>query len=124
MEMREKILRQFQVMSAQMEQRNQSSSNELQYHFMADAVYWIDEIPDELDVFSENCLRIVLRYRMSLIEGASQEKWKSYWEEAKKSFPAWVGFREDRCRPNAKILNQYRVHKARAEQDLPEDGPG
>src|SRR5687767_11738584 len=95
-----------------------SRSCEIRYHLMADALYWVDEIPDNLDTFSENCLRIILRYRTSLIQGKPDEKWKIYWEEAVRSFPEWIGFRQDRCNPNPELLHRYENYRQQAYRDL------
>ena len=117
--MREKILKQYQIMAAKMNALETDRGGEPRYHFMADALYWTDEIPSELDEFSEDCLRLVLRYRTSLIQGCPAEKWREYWEEAKRQFPSWIGFTENRCQGDARILENYITAKADANKDLP-----
>lgn len=69
----------------------------ISYHLLADAIYWSDEFPaGELSDFGENCMRLVLRYRTSLILGTPEPQWEIYWKEAQKRFPHWIGFSEDR----------------------------
>lgn len=57
---------------------------------------WTDEIPLSIDRLSENLLRMILRYRTTLILGVPDSKWEPFWVEAVREFPAWIGFLPER----------------------------
>lgn len=80
----------------------------IRYHLMADGLYWTDEFPEDLDSFSENCLRFVLHHRTQLQIGAAGSRWEIYWREAKLRFPNWIGFAPERCAENAKLKKLHR----------------
>lgn len=90
------------------------------YHVMADALYWKDEIPEALDDFSGNCLRFILRYRTSFVNSKEDKKWREYWNRAKQCFPDWIGFSEERCAPNQDLSAIYKRFRCEADGDLPE----
>lgn len=75
---------------------------------MAGALYWSDEIPNVLTWLAENSLRPVLRYRTSLILGASEIQWLDYWKVANRAFPKWIGFMPARCSPNKVLVEHLR----------------
>ena len=96
------IFDEYTRMAPTMEALQRSSSGCISYHLLADALYWSDEIPDQMNSFSENCLRLILRYRTTLILGSPDEKWQPYWDEAVRRFPKWIGFDLQRADPALK----------------------
>jgi hypothetical protein len=80
-----------------MESLRPSPRARVHYHMLADALYWSDEFPESgLPWAVENYMRMVLRYRTTLLLGSPDPKWKPYWEEATKQFPKWIGFEHER----------------------------
>ena len=76
----------------------------VEYHMLADALYWSDELPKHLPSEASNSLRFLLRYRTSLIEGAPVKEFEDVWLKANQLFPTWIGFRKERCMPNNKLI--------------------
>jgi len=109
MSMTEQIIRQYAEMATRMPADSASSQTAPSYHMLADAIYWPDEIPTDLDDFSENCLRFILRYRTTLILEKPEEKWGKYWDEANRQFPQWIGFSESRTTPTESLKDVYRT---------------
>ncbi|GAA5497216.1 hypothetical protein Rhal01_03409 [Rubritalea halochordaticola] len=101
------LFEQYRKMSHTMNLLNTPSSGDPLYHLMADALYWIDEIPKHLDVDSENSLRVILRYRTSLILNEEDAQYREYWSFAKECFPQWVGFQSERCCPSKHLKEYY-----------------
>jgi hypothetical protein len=112
--MKDQILKQYKHMKNAMESCVPAKNAKIDYHFLADAIYWADEVPDGLDSFSENCLRIVLRYRTTMIIGNQEEKWKPYWDAAKSEFPNWIGFNAARCCKSQKNASLYSSFRSKA----------
>ena len=71
---------------------------------LADALFWSDELPKNLPFEASNSLRFLLRYRTSIIEGKPVKEFEGVWLKAKQLFPAWIGFRTERCMPNNKLV--------------------
>lgn len=104
----ERMLAQYRVMAPSMERcRRIWWRPPINYHLLADAIYWHDEIPVGIDAYSENCLRLVLRYRTTLILGSPDAQWEPYWNEAKRQFPRWIGFSRKRCRADRDVIAYY-----------------
>lgn len=79
-------------------------SAKLEYHLLADAVYWDDEFqgfPSEID----DAFRMVLNHRTSLLAG-EDGRFPDVWQTSKECFPQWVGFRPERCTANAEISDR------------------
>jgi hypothetical protein len=113
--MKNRIFQQYSIMAEQMNAQSKSSGEgQPSYHVLADALFWEDEIPVGLEVFSGDCLRFVLRYRTSLMLDAPESKWQEYWSEAKRCFPNWVGFSPERCRPDNHLGTAYQEMSAEA----------
>ncbi|MGD9644920.1 MAG: hypothetical protein AB7U73_04355 [Pirellulales bacterium] len=79
----------------------------IKYDLLADAVYWVDEIPGDIDAYSASCLRPMLRYRTTLILGLPDAQWELYWSEAKRQFPRWIGFSRRRCQVDKNAIAFY-----------------
>lgn len=97
-----------------MEALHVSPSARVDYHLFADAIYWSDEIPQEIDPPTENYLRPVLRYRTTIILGAPDEKWRRFWDEAMRQFPKWIGFRAERA--DSRFRELYNKLSSRSEE--------
>ena len=70
----------------------------MQYHVLADGVFWEDEGFNEMDRNLSNVFRIVINYRTDLITNASKpnQLYQRVFELAKRYYPNWVGFKEER----------------------------
>ena len=60
------------------------------------------------------CLRPVLRYRTSLIQGQADERFVDFWNAGRTLFPNWPGFAPARCEPNTDLLAKLERFKADA----------
>ena len=97
---------------------------ELKYDGFADAVYWDDEIPDGLTPEITDLIRVVLRYRTTLLLKEPDPTWTLVWTIAKESFPNWIGFSEDRTTPNDRIAAFYEENAGLFLSDLDQLGDG
>lgn len=93
-------------------------SASMQYHALAGAVYWSDEIPRQIDDMQEDALRILLRYRTTLMLGRPEVECQKFWELAKQSFPTWIGFSESRVSPNSSVLDFYAQKTKRVRKQI------
>jgi|SRR5579875_459617 hypothetical protein len=84
-----------------------SKSPTLNYHTLADAIYWSDEIPRRLSAEEDDALRALLRFRTSLILSEPEERLKCFWEVGKEFFPTWIGFAEERVSANPSVIEFY-----------------
>lgn len=98
------VLKEYKRMAPTMNTLARSSRAQILYHILADAIYWSDEMPFPIEPLTENCLRLVLRYRTTLILGVPDAKWKPYWEEALRQFPNWIGFDQARRDPTLRDI--------------------
>jgi hypothetical protein len=82
----------------------------MEYHALADGVYWEDEGLDDEDHDLENPFRFVIHHRTHLITQYTQTNVlsESVYHLAKKYFPNWIGFKEDRCSYNAALAERIR----------------
>src|SRR4051794_29424691 len=87
----------------------------VRYNPFADAIYWSDEVPAKLTDDEEDALRILLRYRTSLIIGRADPMWAPLWGAATELFPRWIGFSEERTRGNRGLVDFYVRSKRRFE---------
>jgi len=94
-------------LAPKMEAMKVSLNAGLQYHALAGAIYWSDEIPSRIDVDQENALRCLLRYRTTLLLGAPEEEFKCFWESGKAAFPGWIGFSESRTVGTPELVDFY-----------------
>lgn len=80
----------------------------MEYNVLADGVAWEDEGLFDCDPDLGNAFRSVIHYRTGLITGNTEGVDKRYFELAKKYFPDWIGFNEDRCSYNAEHADRIR----------------
>jgi len=75
----------------------------MEYHFMADGVFWEDEGLRVCHPELENCFRYVINYRTRLISDSSYKNEnsgdfnKKIYDLAKRYFTDWIGFEQVRC---------------------------
>ena len=86
------------------------------YEFMSDALFWDDEFPErklrkpKWEAFGT--MRLVLRYRTTLILGRPEDDYKKAWDAAQALFPHWVGFAVSRCEENMMLADEFRRLRA------------
>ena len=89
------------------------SNPKMEYHTMADAIFWEDEGLREWGFELENSLRHVINYRTTLITEAkhdvkNEDLNRYIFELAKVYFPDWIGFQEARCSYNAQLASRIK----------------
>lgn len=64
------------------------------YNVLSDALVWSDEYPRNLAgrLVKFDCVKLLLRYRMSLLLGKPDDFFRPYWDHARERFPNWAGF--------------------------------
>ncbi len=77
----------------------------MEYHVFADAVYWTDEFPVNIQRDLENAFRVVLHHRTSLLTG-KQGRFPKAWDLAVRYFPRWIGFKQERCTFNPELADR------------------
>jgi len=86
---------------------------EMQYDVMSDALIWTDEYPEpSADVgFSKlSVLRLLLRYRTTVLLGNPDPSLSEYWEVGKQLFPTWPAFAQERCSPRREFTQYFETH--------------
>jgi len=81
--------------------KTELNNPKMDYHILADSIVWEDEGISECNPDLENVFRYVLKHRTSLILNkpfGNEVKFnKQIYELAKKYFPLWIGFYQNRC---------------------------
>ena len=103
----DEIEKEYESIAMQMNIQRRSRFAYLQYHLLAVALFWTDEMPEGISETGEDALRFVLRYRTSLMLGNPQSEFESLWTAARRTFPHWVGFSTDRCEPSEQLKSRY-----------------
>jgi hypothetical protein len=100
---------QLERISPDMDQAPASPDATVGYDVLSDALVWSDEYPDSLRRrFGEfQCIRLLLRYRTTLLLGNPDEALQPYWEKARSLFPNWAGFQQDRLRLTDELRRAY-----------------
>jgi hypothetical protein len=91
------------------------------YEMMSGALVWSDELPEFRVlrlVHHWQVMRLVLRFRTTLILGEPDEELREYWDEAQQLFPEWPGF--DRRRRSSGLREALRNMESRANAELDE----
>lgn len=85
------------------------TESELGYDALADALYWSDELPEEVidGELDFGMLQKVLRFRMTLILAEPDEELRDVWENALSVFPNWPGFSPERLTPNPDLAERF-----------------
>jgi hypothetical protein len=103
----------------------------MEYHALADAIFWEDEGLIGCHSDLDNAFRFVIHYRTALVTGEniSENTDKRYFNLAKKYFPKWIGFETSRCSYNAQHADRikrirkvagWKIDKLMKESDLEE----
>ena len=79
-----------------------SPGADIRYDLFGGAIFWSDERP-EAPLEEADCLKLVLRYRTTLIEGNPDPNLRVYWDAGQELFPDWPGFTPERCSVNEKL---------------------
>lgn len=70
------------------------SHPKMEYHALADAIFWEDECLRDCLPDLENVFRKVIHYRTALITGEATKESQNYFEPTKQYFPCWISFDE------------------------------
>jgi hypothetical protein len=113
-------LEQFASVAAEMNNVRELPNAKIDYDLLADAIIWSDEYPSNptRPMYDFQCIKILLRYRTSLLLGTPDETFKVYWDRAKELFPNWAGFTFSRLVPNDDLKKFYEHHGKRGIQHL------
>jgi hypothetical protein len=90
------------------------------YDVLAGAVVWSDEYPLDLAgrVADFDCVKLLLRFRTTVILGDADESLRAYWCEGQRLFPNWAGFRPERIAPTPELRDYYEKSNAGAMRNL------
>ena len=83
------------------------------YDVLADALVWSDEYPKDIPGRHHefDCIKLLLRYRTTLLLGAPNDFFRPYWERGKELFPNWAGFCIARLTPTEELRKFYERRK-------------
>lgn len=106
-------LEQYGHIAAEMDAVHESPNAEIGYDVLADAIVWSDEYPSDpaRPMYDFQCIKILLRYRTSLLLGEPDEAFKMYWGHARELFPHWAGFAPSRLVPSDELKAFYEHRK-------------
>lgn len=77
---------------------------QMRYDIMSDAVFWDDEFPTPF-AGDSLALRLLLRYRTTLLIEEESPELRPYWDFGKTLFPDWPGFLSERRTPSETICS-------------------
>ena len=102
-------LGQFARVAAEMDNVQELPNAEIGYDVLADAITWSDEYPSNAAgrMYDFQCIKILLRYRTTVLLGNSDETFRMYWDHAKGLFPHWAGFAPSRFVPSDELKEFY-----------------
>jgi hypothetical protein len=91
-----------------------ATSDRYHYDAITESIRWEDELPQSYGRGGERlaALRVIFRYRASLILGEPQAEWERYWQLARELFPRWIGFDATRLNPSPEVREFLRAHAA------------
>ena len=106
-------LGQYARIAAEMDRIRALAGAEIGYDVLSDAITWSDEYPSDLAGRLEefDCIKILLRYRTSVLMGDPDESFKPYWDRAMELFPNWAGFRPSRLVASDELKEFYEHSK-------------
>lgn len=90
------------------------------YDVLADALVWSDEYPHNITGRRSefDCVKLLLRYRTTLLLGKPDDLFRPYWDLAKKRFPHWAGFCPARLAMTEELRQRYERDRKRAMRRL------
>jgi len=79
------------------------------YDVLSDALVWSDEYPRNMAgrLAEFDCVKLLLRYRTTLLLGKPDDTFKPYWDHARERFPNWAGFSSTRLTATEELRAQY-----------------
>jgi hypothetical protein len=79
------------------------------YDVLTDAIIWSDEYPSNVAgrMVDFDCLKLLFRYRTSILTGHPDETFRPYWDRAMELFPQWAGFASSRLVPSEELTKFY-----------------
>ncbi len=110
------IRRTFRKYKNSLPTKSDSENPKFDYHVLADAIVWKDEGIEKCNPKLENALRYALNYRTNLIvyeyfeleKETSKNIGKRTFKLAKKYFPKWIGFNQNRCSYNPELSDRIK----------------
>ena len=114
------IVESFKDVASDMERTRINPEAVLQYDLLADALAWSDEYPanSKRPPVELSSVRVLLRYRTTIILQSPDERLKPYWEQALLMFPNWGGFTPGRSKPSADLVEYYESQRKAGGQSL------
>jgi hypothetical protein len=88
------------------------AQSSFRYDLMSDSVIWEDEMPNPF-MGDSLALRLLFRYRTSVLLGNPDVQLEGYWLHGKSLFPDWPGFTSDRSTPSQEILDFLKKVRAK-----------
>ncbi|MBN1910367.1 MAG: hypothetical protein JW818_11550 [Pirellulales bacterium] len=106
--------------AGKMDQARFSPEAKIDYNLFADALVWSDEYPSDIEGqrADYDCVKLLLRYRTTLLLGNPDNTFKPYWEAGKRLFPNWAGFHVSRVTPTEELRQQFESFHARGERHI------
>lgn len=86
----------------------------MEYHVLADGVFWDDEGLREIEWELSNAFRFVINFRTKLITNSNEpnEFYQQIYKLAQRYFPNWIGFKKERCSHNEELAERIeRIRK-------------
>lgn len=101
----EAFLSQLEFIGADMDQTRALPDATVGYDVLSDALIWSDEYPASMPhrMADFQCVRLLLRYRTTLLLNRPDETLKPYWNKGRTQFPNWAGFHPDRLMPTDEL---------------------
>jgi hypothetical protein len=106
------LIKKLAAIAGAMNALSKSPDATMHYDMLAGALWWSDERPASSQIGNSDCLRVLFRYRTSVIINETEAEYLPYWLAAEKEFPKWPGFDPERCRPDDDLAALYRRSNA------------
>lgn len=114
------IVESFRELAAELNDTTPTADATLDYDLLADALVWSDEYPPpRMERLGDvTCIRVLLRYRTTILLGSPDESLKLYWDMALAMFPNWAGLSAERLIPSDELRNIYEHLKMTGDRNL------
>jgi hypothetical protein len=118
------IIKSFEIIASEMERTNVNPEAIITYDLFADALAWSDEYPNNYlnnpnAHFDEmSSIRVLFRYRTTILLGTPDEILRPYWDQALLLFPNWAGFNPERLKPKQELVNFYECNKTAGNKNI------
>jgi len=115
----------FESFQGVLSEKSKEENSQMKWNVLAGGVYWTDEGLDDIHRDLSNAFRFVLNYRTSLLIGKQTDYCKSEYYLAKKYFPNWIGFSENRNSFDSELAERVeriiKIDKYKMDKILKED---